>query len=199
MSGLLKMKILKTSNDSPDDEVINEAIDVLADGGVVLYPTDTVYGLGANIFNNKAVRRVFKIKQRNLLKPLSILVSNTDAIDLVAKISIHQKNTIERYLPGPYTFILNKTPIVPRVITSGLTHVGVRVPENEISCRLASLFPITTTSANLSNEDVLSTPEEILDQLGCDVDLVIDVGPLDSNNASTIVDLTTPQPTFLRR
>lgn len=193
------MKILKTSNTSPDEKVINEAIDVLADGGVIIYPTDTVYGLGADIFNNKAVRRVFKIKQRNLLKPLSILVSNTDAIEVVAKISRYQKNTLDKYLPGPYTFILNKNPIVPRVVTGGLTHVGVRVPENEIACKLAGLFPITTTSANLSDEEVLSTPDEILEQLGCDVDLVIDVGPLESKNASTIVDLTAPQPTFIRR
>ena len=193
------MKILKTSNSVPDEKVINEAIDVLASGGVVIYPTDTVYGLGANIFDNKAVRKVFKIKQRNLLKPLSILVSNTDAIELVAKISVYQKDTLDKYLPGPYTFILNKRKIVPRVVTSGLTHVGVRVPENKIACRLASIFPITTTSANLSDEEVLSKPCEILDQLGCDVDLVIDVGPLESKKASTIVDLTTPQPTFLRR
>lgn len=193
------MKILKTSNTSPDEKVINEAIDVLADGGVIIYPTDTVYGLGADIFNNKAVRRVFKIKQRNLLKPLSILVSNTDAIEVVAKISRYQKNALDKYLPGPYTFILNKKLIVPRVVTGGLTHVGVRVPENEIACKLAGIFPITTTSANLSDEEVLSTPDEILEQLGCDVDLVIDVGPLESKNASTIVDLTAPQPTFIRR
>ena len=193
------MKILKTDNSSPDENVINEAIDVMADGGVIIYPTDTVYGLGANIFDNNAVRNVFKIKQRNLLKPLSILVSNTDAIELVAKISIYQKDTLDKYLPGPYTFILNKTPIVPRVVTSGLTHVGVRVPENKIACKLASIFPITTTSANLSDEKVLSTPEDILKQLGCDVDLVIDVGSLDAKNASTIIDLTTPQPTFIRR
>lgn len=193
------MKILKTSNTSPDEKVINEAIDVLADGGVIIYPTDTVYGLGADIFNNKAVRRVFKIKQRNLLKPLSILVSNTDAIEVVAKISRYQKNTLDKYLPGPYTFILNKKPIVPRVVTGGLTHVGVRVPENEIACKLAGIFPITTTSANLSDEEVLSIPDEILEQLGCDVDLVIDVGPLKSKNASTIVDLTAPQPIFIRR
>ena len=75
------MKILKTDNAAPDEHVINEAIDVLANGGVIIYPTDTVYGLGANIFNNKAVRNVFGIKQRNLLKPLSILVSDTDTID----------------------------------------------------------------------------------------------------------------------
>ena len=193
------MKILKTDNAAPDENVINEAIDVLANGGVVIYPTDTVYGLGANIFNNRAVRNVFKIKQRSLLKPLSILVPDTDTIELIAQISIYQKDMIDKYLPGPYTFILNKTPVVPRVVTGGLNHVGVRVPENEIACTLASLFPITTTSANLSNENVLSTPKDILNQLGCDVDLVIDVGPLESNKSSTIVDLTTLQPTFIRR
>ena len=193
------MKILKTDNLAPDENVISEAIDVLANGGVVIYPTDTVYGLGANIFDNRAVRNVFKIKQRSLLKPLSILVSNTDAIELVARISAYQKDTLDKYLPGPYTFILNKTPVVPRVVTGGLTHVGVRVPENKIACNLASIFPITTTSANLSNEKVLSTPEDILNQLDCDVDLVIDVGPLESKKASTIIDLTTPQPTFIRR
>ena len=193
------MKILKTDNSSPDENRINEAIDVLANGGVVIYPTDTVYGLGANIFNNRAVRNVFKIKQRSLLKPLSILVPDTDTIELIAKISIYQKDMIDKYLPGPQTFILNKTPVVPRVVTGGLNHVGVRVPKNEIACTLASLFPITTTSANLSNENVLSTPKDILNQLGCDVDLVIDVGPLESNKSSTIVDLTTLQPTFIRR
>ena len=193
------MKILKTDNNAPEESVIDEAIDVMADGGVIIYPTDTVYGLGANIFDNNAVRRIFKIKQRNLLKPLSILVSDTDAIELVSEVSIYQKNMLDSYLPGPYTFILKKSPIVPRVVTAGLTHVGVRVPKNEIACKLASLFPITTTSANLSDEPVLSSPDEILNQLECDVDLVIDVGPINSNNASTIVDLTTSQPTFVRR
>ncbi|WP_295595880.1 L-threonylcarbamoyladenylate synthase [uncultured Methanobrevibacter sp.] len=193
------MRILKTDNFAPDENIINEAIDVLANGGVIIYPTDTVYGLGANIFDNKAVRNIFKIKQRSFLKPLSVLVSDTEAIELIAQFSIYQKDTIEKYLPGPYTFILNKTPVVPRVVTGGLTHVGVRVPKNEIACKLASLFPITTTSANLTDEEVLSAPEDILNQLGCDVDLVIDVGPLKSNKASTIIDLTTAQPTFIRR
>lgn len=193
------MRILKTDNFAPDENIINEAIDVLANGGVIIYPTDTVYGLGANIFDNKAVRDIFKIKQRSFLKPLSVLVSDTEAIELIAQFSIYQKDTIEKYLPGPYTFILNKTPVVPRVVTGGLTHVGVRVPKNEIACKLASLFPITTTSANLTDEEVLSAPEDILNQLGCDVDLVIDVGPLKSNKASTIIDLTTAQPTFIRR
>ena len=93
------MKILKTSIDNFDEKIITEAINVLADGGIVLYPTDTIYGLGANIFDNGAVKQVFEIKQRSLLKPLSILVSDVEAIDLVAKVSISQKNVINQYLP----------------------------------------------------------------------------------------------------
>lgn len=193
------MKVLKTSIDEIDGNIIGEAIDILAHGGIVLYPTDTVYGLGANIFDNRAVKRVFEIKQRSPLKPLSILVSDTKAIDLVAKVSLAQKEVINAYLPGPYTFILEKRKIVPRVVTSGSKYVGVRVPDNRIACKLASIFPITTTSANLSDEEVLSKPDEILDQLGCDVDLVIDVGDLKSNHASKIVDLTSRNPKIIRK
>ena len=193
------MKILKTTIDNFDESIISDAIKVLADGGVVLYPTDTVYGLGANIFDKRAVKRVFNIKQRSLLKPLSILVSDVDAIDLVAKVSLAQKDMMKQHLPGPYTFILNKRDIVPRVVTSGSSLVGVRVPDNEIACRLARIFPITTTSANLSDEEILFTPEDILDQLDCEVDLVIDVGELNSNNPSRIVDLSRKNPRIIRK
>ena len=193
------MKVLKTSIDKVDENVISKAINVLADGGVILYPTDTVYGLGANIFDNSAVRRVFEIKKRSFLKPLSILVSDVETIDLVAKISLGQKNTMESYLPGPYTFILNKQKIVPRYITGGLVNVGVRVPDCELACRLASIFPITTTSANISDDEVLSNPHEILEQLGCEVDLVIDVGDLNSGKSSTIIDLTALKPKIIRK
>lgn len=193
------MKVLKTSIDKVDENVISKAINVLADGGVILYPTDTVYGLGANIFDNSAVRRVFEIKKRSFLKPLSILVSDVETIDLVAKISLGQKNTMESYLPGPYTFILNKQKIVPRYITGGLINVGVRVPDCELACRLASIFPITTTSANISDDEVLSNPHEILEQLDCEVDLVIDVGDLNSGKSSTIIDLTAFKPKIIRK
>ena len=194
------MKILKTSIDVADKKIIDESIDILSDGGVVLYPTDTVYGLGANIFDNDAVKRVFDIKQRSLLKPLSILVSDVDAIDLVAKVSLNQKEVMGNYLPGPYTFILEKSMLVPRTVTSGSSFVGVRVPDNQISRRLASLFPITTTSANLSDKEVLSNPDEILEQLGCEVDLVIDVGTVKSKRPSVIIDyIDKDNPKIVRR
>lgn len=193
------MKILKTNQNEVDKNVIDEAVKVLADGGVILYPTDTVYGLGANIFNRKAVRKVYNIKKRSYLKPVSLLVSSKDAIPLVSKASLDQLNFIDKYLPGPYTFILKKSKIVPRHLTSGSANVGVRVPKSEIACSLAKIFPITTTSANLSNKDTLDTPEEILKQLGCEVDLIIDVGPLKFGNPSTIIDLTGEEPVFVKR
>ena len=193
------MKILKTNQNEVDKKVIDDAVKVLADGGVILYPTDTVYGLGANIFNRKAVKKVYNIKKRSYLKPVSLLVSSKDAIPLVSKASLNQLNFIDKYLPGPYTFILKKSKIVPRHLTSGSVNVGVRVPKSEIACSLAKIFPITTTSANLSNKDTLDTPEEILKQLGCEVDLIIDVGPLKSGNPSTIIDLTGEEPVFVKR
>ena len=193
------MKVLKTSINEIDEEIIFKAINVLADGGVVLYPTDTVYGLGANIFDKKAVKRVFEIKRRSYLKPLSILVKDVETIDLVAKISMGQKNTMMEYLPGPYTFILDKRSIVPRIITSGTSYVGVRVPGNGLARRLAGIFPITTTSANISDDEVLTNPSDILDQLDCDVDLVIDVGDLGPAKSSTIVDLTSFKPKIIRK
>lgn len=193
------MKILKINQNEVDKKVIDEAVKVLADGGVILYPTDTVYGLGANIFNRKAVKKVYNIKKRSYLKPVSLLVSSKDAIPLVSKASLNQLNFIDKYLPGPYTFILKKSKIVPRHLTSGSANVGVRVPKSEIACSLAKIFPITTTSANLSNKDTLDTPEEILKQLGCEVDLIIDVGPLKSGNPSTIIDLTGEEPVFVKR
>ena len=193
------MKVVKTGIGKSDEEIINEAVEVLAGGGIVLYPTDTVYGLGANIFNNKAVRKVFEIKERSLLKPLSILVSDIDAIGLVAKVSNAQKDIMNSYLPGPYTFILPKQRIVPRAVTSGSAFVGVRVPDNDIARSLAKIFPITTTSANLSDKEVLAEPSQIIDQLGCEIDLVIDAGPIKSKRASVIIDLSGNDPKIVRK
>ena len=193
------MKVLETDFDNFDKSVINEAIEVMANGGVILYPTDTVYGLGANIFNKLAVKKIYNIKNRSLSKPLSILVSSKEAINLVANVRLRDKPYINKYLPGPYTLIFKKTPIVSRTVTGGDKNVGIRIPDCEIASSLASVFPIITTSANLSNDKTLNSPDKILKQLSGDVDLIIDVGPLDGGNPSTIIDLTVDEPTFLKR
>lgn len=193
------MKILKTYIDRAEDSIIRQAIEVMADGGVVLYPTDTVYGLGANIFNKKAVKKVFELKERNPTKPLSVLVKDPEDIEVIAKVGSYERESIERHLPGPYTLILNRKSIVSRTVTGGLNKVGVRIPDNDISRNLAEIFPITTTSANLAGLEVDQSVDDILSQLNGDVDMVIDVGKLKESNPSTIVDLTTNELIYLER
>lgn len=193
------MKILKADIGRIDDSIINEAIEVMADGGVVLYPTDTVYGLGANIFNKKAVKKVFELKRRNPTKPLSILVKDLDDIEIIAKVGAYERKYLNKYLPGPYTLILNKKSIVSRTVTGGLNQVGVRIPDNRISRELAKIFPITTTSANLAGFEVNQSVDDILSQLNDEVDLVIDVGTLKETNPSTIINLTTKELIYMER
>ena len=191
------MKIFKMSPENPDIDLINEAIDIMADGGVVLYPTDTVYGLGANIFNNDAVKRIYEIKKRDMSKPLSVLVQDTNGLDLIADLNKSSRDIVNKWLPGPFTFILNKKSSVSPFVSAS-TKVGVRIPDYRIARLLAALFPITTTSANLTNECTLSNPQDILKQIGEDIDLVIDVGDLGKAKPSTVIDLSSAKPTLVR-
>ncbi|MCC7553322.1 MAG: threonylcarbamoyl-AMP synthase [Methanobacteriaceae archaeon] len=193
------MKKYKINLESPNHNIINEAIEILANGGVILYPTDTIYGLGANIFNEKAVKRVYEIKKRGFDKPLSILIQDLDELSLIGELSAKNKEYISNYLPGPFTFILKKKNTVPDYITSNKNNVGVRIPNSTIARSLAEIFPITTTSANLSNEKTLNNPKDILKQLDVDIDLVLDVGILDSLKPSKIIDLTGSIPKLKNR
>ena len=182
---------------NPDMDLISEAIDIMANGGIILYPTDTVYGLGANIFNNEAVQRIYEIKKRDPSKPLSVLVQDTHSLELIADVNMNSREIVNKWLPGPFTFILNKKKIVSPYVSAS-TKVGVRIPDYKIARALASLFPITTTSANITNECTLSNPQEILRQIGDTVDLVIDVGDLNKAKPSTVIDLSSSKPTLVR-
>ena len=182
---------------NPDMDLISEAIDIMANGGIILYPTDTVYGLGANIFNNEAVQRIYEIKKRDPSKPLSVLVQDTDSLELIADVNMNSREIVNKWLPGPFTFILNKKKIVSPYVSAS-AKVGVRIPDYKIARALASLFPITTTSANITNECTLSNPQDILKQIGDTVDLVIDVGDLDKAKPSTVIDLSSSKPTLVR-
>ena len=193
------MKRFKLREDNPDMDLIYEAIDILKDDGVILYPTDTLYGLGANIFSDEGVRRIYEIKQRSTKKPLSVSVSNFEGLSLIGNITSRNEKIIKNYLPGPYTFILKKKSIVPPIVTSYTSKVGVRIPDSTISQLLSMNFPITTTSANISDDEVFTNPNDIIKQLKGDIDLVIDVGKIKSTGPSTIIDLTKEKPTLVRK
>ena len=185
------------SPENPDMDLIGESIDIMADGGIILYPTDTVYGLGANIFNNDAVKKIYDIKKRDSSKPLSVLVQDTNSLELIADLNKSSRAIVNKWLPGPFTFILNKKKVVSPYVSAS-AKVGVRIPDYKIARLLASLFPIITTSANLTNECTLSNPQDILKQIGNDIDLVIDVGDLGKAKPSTVIDLSSSKPTLVR-
>ena len=143
------MKIIKMDPKYPDEESIHEAIDVLISGGVILYPTDTVYGLGANVFNEGALKKVYEIKNRDFNKPLSVSVSSLNDLLLIAEIRIEHRDLVIDKLPGPFTFVLYKTPVIPNNFISNNKKIGVRIPKCKITTELSQIFPITSTSANL--------------------------------------------------
>ena len=190
------MKIVQMDQNNPDLDLIDEAIEVLTSGGVVLYPTDTVYGLGANVFNEKAVEKVYNIKNRDYFKPLSVCVSSIDEILLIADIG--NNKTLKNNLPGPFTFIFYKKESINNYATKN-HKIGIRIPENIISRKLTQSFPITTTSANLSGKKTLNNPKDIINQLNEGIDFVIDIGRLKQSEPSTIVDLTRKEPKILRK
>lgn len=163
---------------------IAHAAQILKDGGVIAYPTETVYGVGAMATDADAIRRVFEIKKRPLTQPLSIAVSSMDMLKTVAKVEC--EDFILRFLPGPVTVILKKRELLPGILTAGSKYVGIRYPDHPMALKLIELTgPIVSTSANLHGElDPMSAGEVTVP-----VDYILDGGRSKYAGSSTIVDL----------
>lgn len=183
----------------PARKAVNMAVDVLKRGGVVIYPTDTTYGLGCDIFNKDAIERVYRIKRMAKHKPLSFICANLKDISRYCQVSNYAYQMMRRLLPGPYTFILSATKTVPKLMITKRKTVGIRVPDNEICVEIVAALgnPIITTSANVEDEEIMSEPDEIEEKFGADVDLIIDAGPLPSL-LSSVVDLIDDNPVVVR-
>lgn len=179
---------------------LSEAIKVLHEGGVIVYPTDTLYALGADIFNENAVRKVFEIKRRPLDNPLPVAVSSFKHIEDVAFVNESILHLAECFLPGALTLVLNKKSSIPDVVTGGLEKIAVRIPDNEVALELLSNFgPLTVTSANIHGEKTLGLIKDIKMQFNVDdVVVYLDYGELDGL-PSTIVDMTLKEPKILRK
>jgi L-threonylcarbamoyladenylate synthase len=190
---------LKINPKSPEKEKIKTVIQYLNDGRIVLYPTDTVYGIGANIFNYKAVKKVYQIKKRPFNKPLSVCVSKIKDINKIAYLNKDIENKLENIFPGPFTVILKKKDIVPSILSSGSEKIGIRIPDNKICMALSSEFPITTTSANISGNPVAGSFKEVLEQFGDEIDLILDAGICMHGVHSTVIDMTLSPPKIVRK
>lgn len=174
-----------------DELDLTKAITALKKGEVIVYPTDTLYGLGADIYNKYAVRKVFQIKKRPMGDPLSVAVSNVDEIEKIAVLDERSRSLAERFLPGKLTLVLKKKSIVLDIVTGGLDKIAMRIPDDKIALRLLSEFgPLTATSANIHGKKTPFFIKDIKMQFKeRDIAVYLDAGKLE-DQPSTIVDAT---------
>lgn len=180
---------------------IAEAVGHLRRGGVVAFATDTLFGLGADVFSLPALARVFFIKGRPEHMPLPVLVSGWEQVQMVARAdSPLARRLAELYWPGPLTLVLRKQNALPGLVTAGGDTVAVRMPRHPVPIALAEGLgrPITGTSANLSGGADILDPQDLKAELGHKVDFLVTLGPPPAGVASTVIDLTTDEPKLLR-
>jgi Sua5/YciO/YrdC/YwlC family protein len=180
---------------------IQEAARILKEGGTVAFPTETVYGLGADALNEKAVLQIFEAKGRPADNPLIVHVDSKEGcLKLVRSIPDKASVLMDKFWPGPLTLIMERKPIVPDVTTGGLDTVAVRMPENLIALELIkhSGIPIAAPSANLSGKPSPTTAEHVLCDLSGRIDALIDGGEVSIGLESTVVDMTSEVPAILR-
>ena len=178
---------------------VRRAVEVLGDGGIVIYPTDTIYGLGADITLGNGVERVRRVKERNLKKPMSFVCSDLTHISQYARVSNYAYRILKRWLPGPYTFVLPATKETPRILQSKQKTVGIRIPDHPVPLALVAELghPIVSTSANRSDQEVLTDPVELEEEFGGEVDLILECGQLPVM-PSSVISLVNDEITILR-
>ena len=184
----------------PTKENLLRAANLIKRGEIVAFPTETVYGLGADGLNVAACEKIFIAKGRPSDKPLSLHVASLEMVERVAKISAAAEKLFAAFCPGALTIILPKTKIVPDFVTGGRSSVGIRFPANEIALALIKLsgVPIAAPSANLSGKVPPNSAQEVFDNLRGRVEVILDGGRCEYGISSTIVDLTESEPKILR-
>ncbi len=170
--------------------MITSAARQIIGGGVIVYPTETVYGLGANALDEQAVMRVFQIKKRPLSMPIFMAVSSIQMLEKVATITEDDMDLLEQLFPGPVSVLVRKRSIVPDILTAGSSLVGIRIPDHETALKIIDLAgPITSTSANRTGSPPPTSASEVSREIADRVDLVVDGGKSRYSEPSTLLDL----------
>lgn len=184
---------------NPELRFINKAINVLKEGGVIIYPTDTVYGIGCDIFNKQALDRVKTIKSNSDIKLLSFICPNLKDIAKYARVSDYAYKTMKRLLPGPYTFILPAARNVPKKLWSKRKTVGIRIPDHPVALKIVQGLgnPIVSTSTTTRKGKLLIDPLEIRSVFDFQVDLMLASVNL-IGEPSTVIDLSGDEPVIVR-
>jgi tRNA threonylcarbamoyl adenosine modification protein (Sua5/YciO/YrdC/YwlC family) len=192
--------IFSLNPETPQPRLISRVVECLKQGGVIAYPTDTIYGLGCDIFNKKGVKKLYQIKRRDPKKPFSFICADLSDVAVYAQVSNFAFKIMKRYLPGPYTFVLEATRIVPDLLTTKQKTVGIRIPANPIALAIVQQLghPLVTTSANISGKEPCYDPAEIEAAVGRQIDLVVD-GGIVMGEPSTVISLVDDEVTILRQ
>ncbi|HEY2378348.1 MAG TPA: L-threonylcarbamoyladenylate synthase [Gemmatimonadaceae bacterium] len=195
------MRVIRVDPDSPEPSAIDQAAEILRRGGLVAFPTETVYGLGANALDAAAVERIYSAKGRPSFNPLIVHIPNKAAArDLASRWPERASLVANAFWPGPVTIVVPKRPIVPDNVTAGLDSVALRVPANRVALALlvVSGLPLAAPSANQSTELSPTTARHVERSLGDRVDLILDGGPTSVGIESTVLDLRGPRAAILR-
>lgn len=201
MEEMIKTKIVKMDPENIDYGIIKEAAQIINKGGVVVFPTETVYGIGADALNDEAVDKIFKAKGRPQDNPLIVHIADFDELyDLVETIPDNARKLAAKYWPGPLTMILYKKNILSDKITAGLNTAAIRLPEHKIALALIkeSKKPIAAPSANTSGKPSPTEAKHVIEDLMGKVDMIIDGGSTDIGLESSVVDMTDDIPMILR-
>ncbi|MFA6537206.1 MAG: L-threonylcarbamoyladenylate synthase [Patescibacteria group bacterium] len=191
--------MIEINPQNPEYPKIKKAVDVLKSGGVIVYPTDTIYGFGCDIFNKKAVQKIYEIKKKKI-SGFSFICPDLKEISKYAHVSDYAYKIIKRLLPGAYTFVFKATKFVPKELIPEKKTVAIRIPNNQICLNLIKQLgqPIITTSVNITKEPYFSDPLEIEKEFGEQVDLIIDGGIL-QNEPSSVIDLSGETALIIRK
>ncbi|MFP4446466.1 MAG: L-threonylcarbamoyladenylate synthase [Desulfosudaceae bacterium] len=191
--------ILKINPHNPQPRLIQKAVAILRDGGIIAYPTDTFYGIGCDITQKKSVEKIYQMKQRTKAKPFSFICNDLKNISYYAKVSNYAYKTMKRLLPGPYTFILEGSRPLPKIMVSKRKTAGIRVPDHRICLELVRELgnPIISTTATSPDKTVLDDPTFIEEHYHQQVEAVIDGGPVPSR-PSSVISLINDEPEIIR-
>ena len=209
------MRILKINLNNLRESIgaISEAVETIKNGGAIVYPTDTIYGLGVNALNGEAISRLFKIKRRPMEKAVPVIVNSIEMARKIAYIDYRKDEMLGKIWsasakasagkPGPITIVLHKKDVLPDILTGMRDTIGIRIPESKLARILISSLgaPITATSANISGEEPSLDIQTIIDrfnQVNDKPDLILDAGILPPSEPSTILDLSGQKPKILR-
>ncbi len=188
-----KPQLFTINPENPQQRLINRISGILDVGGIIAYPTDTFYGIGCDLYNKRSIQTIYRIKNRPLKKPFSFVCDSLKEISRYAVVSNYAYKTMKRLLPGPYTFVLEGTRLVPKIMLTARKTVGIRVPDNDICLALVAALgrPIISTSAGCDD------PLEIQETYGPFLDAVIDGGVL-YQSPSSVISLIDDEPVILR-